>query len=87
MKYLKVEVTRTESTELYIEVPDEFDGATIMHQSFQERIGKIAMETTDSMDWDNYGWEENIEVQSVKTVSKDEAEQYMVGTLVDRGAP
>lgn len=81
MKYLKLEVTRESGTELYIEVPDDFNIDAIGHQRFKEEIGRIAAETTDDSDWEDWEWEKDVTVQSVKVVRKEEAEQYCIGTM------
>lgn len=80
--FLKVEVTRTESTELYVEVPDDFDHSQLMRHEYQKELARIADETThDSLDWDNSEWEETVEVQSISKVSEDQAKQYTCGKL------
>ena len=85
-KFLRVCVTRTESTELYVSVPDGFNNGDLMGGKYQAEIGRIAAETTDSMDWDVSEWEDTVEVQSVADVEEDEAKQYMWGELKVRHA-
>lgn len=80
-KFMRVYVTRTESTELYVSVPDDFDKADLMGGKYKDEIGRIAAETTDSMDWDVSEWEDTVEVQSVTDVNEKEADQFMWGEL------
>ena len=79
--FLKVEITRTESTELYIEVPDDFDRSLLVRNEYQKELARIADETTDYSDWDNSEWEDTIKVQSISRVSENEAKQYSCGKL------
>lgn len=83
-KFLRVEVTRTSSTELYIEVPDDFKEADLLRK-YQSEVGKLAKETTTDCDWDSSEWEDTVEVQSVSAVSEKEAKLYSVGTLQIKG--
>lgn len=80
-KFLCAVVTRTSSTELYIEVPDEFKEADLMRVEYRKRIGKLAKETTGDYDWDGSEWEDTVEVQSVGAVTEEEAKKYTVGKL------
>lgn len=80
-KFLKVGVTKTLSAYLYVEVPDDFDLGTIMRASHRAELGKIALETTDRSDWDEFEWEKTIEACQAKVVSESEASQFMVGRL------
>jgi hypothetical protein len=41
-------------------------------------MGRAAKETTSDSDWDNYGWENDVEVQGHKPVDAKEAEQYRI---------
>lgn len=70
-KFLKLEVSRSESTDLYLKVPDDFvpSWATLGALDLQ----KAAHETTDSYEWEAEG---RIEVQGFGEVSADEALQY-----------
>ena len=79
-KFLKVKVTRTDSSELYIEVPDDFDPKLLLLGRNRDQLGLIAMETTDRSDWDNTAWEETVEAHSVSVVDQSEAENYIIGT-------
>ena len=81
MKYLKVGVTRESSTDLYIEVPDDFDPMSILRASHRNEIGLIAAQTTDDSDWDQFEWEKTVEAHEVTEVTEAEATQFIVGTL------
>jgi hypothetical protein len=80
-KFLRVTVTRSESTELYVQVPDDFRPEDMLRYKYREELGRIAIETTDRSDWDNYAWPESIEVQGVVAVDAETANEFMVGTL------
>lgn len=41
-------------------------------------IGRAAKQTTTDWDWDNYGWEQDVEVQGYKPVEASEAEEYRI---------
>ena len=52
-----------------------------MRSKHQEAVGKIAYDTTDSMDWDDFEWQKDVEVHEVAVVSESEARQFAVGRL------
>ena len=74
-KYLEVEVTRTEGSTLYLKVPGNFDH-TKLRRDKDKVLVKACKETLDDFDWDNTGWELDLEVQSIKVVPEKEAVQY-----------
>jgi hypothetical protein len=78
-KYVKLELTRSERTDIYIKLPDDFDESGLIHHKHQEAIAEIADDTTDRFDWDNSGWLDSVEVQSVTLVEESEAKQYCCG--------
>ena len=73
-KYLEVEVTRTEGTTVYLKVPYAFDRKKLS----TELLAKACKETCDEYDWDNTGWEHDVEWQSVKEVPEKDATAYNV---------
>lgn len=73
-EYICVEVTRTESTDLYLKVPKGWRPSGRDYKL----MGKAAKETTRDGDWDNYGWENEVDVQGHKPVDAKEAEQYLI---------
>lgn len=77
-EYIRVEVTRTESTSLYLKVPKGWRPSGI----YRELMGHAAKETTTKADWDNSGWESSVEAQGHKLVDAEEAEQYQVFDLL-----
>ena len=79
--FLKVGVTRKAYSELYIEVPDGFDKNKLRSYELSKELGKVAKETTDSCDWENYGWEDDLDVDDINEVSVEEANLYKVGKL------
>lgn len=76
-KYLKVEVTRTESTEVYIKVPEDFNPRHLPN----EIVRKATVKTTTDDDWDKWGWEDSVEWQGIKEVPASEATQFKVYNL------
>jgi len=81
MPFARLVVTRTESTELYIEVPKGFDAKSLIRMEYQQEVGRIAEETTKGFDWDNSEWIDTVDVQSVSIVDEEEAEKYHCGKL------
>ena len=73
-KYLEVEVTRTEGTTVYLKVPYDFDRKKLS----TELLAKACEETSEDYDWDDWGWEQTVEWQSVKEVSEKDATAYTV---------
>ena len=76
MKFLKIDVTRKCSTHLYVKVPDDFDMATVLGSNFQQKLGEIAVETTDE-----YDWERSVEAYAVMVVTEEEATKFEYGEL------
>ncbi len=76
MKYLKVTVTREQSTDAYVQVPDDFDKATL--GKFRDELNRIVDETTCSYDWET---ESRVSLDYSEEVAASEAEQYAIGTL------
>lgn len=75
-KYLEVEVTRVEGTTLYLKVPWNFDVKTLRRSSGNKILIDACKETVGDYDWDDFGWEDTLEVQSVKSVEEKEATAY-----------
>ena len=73
-EYICVEVTRSESTDLYLKVPKGWRPSGRDYKL----MGRAAKETTSDSDWDSYGWENDVEVQGHKPVDAKEAEQYQI---------
>jgi hypothetical protein len=71
-EFLRVEVTRTQSTELYLKVPN---GWRPRGRDYKI-LGKAAKETTDRSDWDDYQWENTVEMQSCSVCQEKEATQF-----------
>jgi len=79
-KYLKVEVSKTLSSDLCLIVPDNAAlGGKSFYSFFQvldpEQIQSAVKETIDSYEWEEI---EGIEIQGWKEIPKEEAEQYLV---------
>lgn len=75
-KFIEVEVTRTEGTTLFLKVPSNFDNQSLFHYKSMKLLVEACKKTCGNFDWDNFGWEESLEVQSVNDVSEKEASQY-----------
>jgi hypothetical protein len=70
--YYRVQVTKHSYTDVYIRVPK---GETV---TFKDRklIKEATVKTTTKYDWDDYGWEDDLEVHEVEKVSEKDATQY-----------
>lgn len=75
-EYIRVEVTRSQSTQLFMKVPKDWRPSGRAYD--YKLMGMAAKETTENYDWDDYGWEDTIEVQSYKPVDAKEAESYSI---------
>lgn len=78
-KYLKVEVSRTETTNLYVRVPEEFEAYNLASLEYRRHLADIAEDTTDRQDWER----ESVigRVCSIKTVTEKEAHEYAFGEV------
>ena len=75
-EYVKMEVTRTSSTDIYFKV---FKGENIVSLSRNKPIiAKCIEETTSEMDWDEYNWEKYVEVESARVCKESTALRYKV---------
>lgn len=70
--YYKIGVSRSTYTEVYIAVPK---GEKITHAD-RKLIKTATLETTDNYDWDDYGWENTLEVEEISQVDENEATSY-----------
>jgi hypothetical protein len=70
--YYKVLVTKRSYTDIYIKVPK---GEKV---TFRDRnlIKEATVRTTTKYDWDDYGWEDDLDVDGVEKVSEKEAIEY-----------
>ena len=70
--YYKVEVTKKSYTDVYIKVPK---GETV---TFKDRklIKEATVKTVTKYDWEEYGWEDDLDVDEVEKVSETEAIAY-----------
>ena len=74
-KFFKLEVIKKSVAQVYIEMPDDADPVKMMDYA---DAGKAALESTTSDDWDDRGWEEDVEVLSAMDVTEEEARQFDV---------
>jgi hypothetical protein len=70
--YYRVQVTKKSYTDVYIKVPK---GETV---TFRDRnlIKEAAFKTVTKYDWDDHGWEDDLDVDAVEKVSEKDATQY-----------
>ncbi len=78
-KYLEVEVTRTQSTVVFLKTPYDFDVTKLKRGGGKDSIlANACKRTTSDLDWDDWDWESTVEYQSSKEVSEDDATCYAV---------
>jgi hypothetical protein len=75
-KYLKVEITRTQGTLVFLKVQKEFNYRAC--SNLQEIIQLAAEETCGESDWrlGSDQWPDSVEWQAIEEVPKAEAEEY-----------
>lgn len=78
-EYLKVEITRTESTDLYLKVPKGW------RPTWKDRdmIVRATVDTISESEWDHFNWQDTIEDQGHGVCTAEEAETYAVFDVVD----
>lgn len=75
MKFLKIEVSRSESTDIFLRVPDEFDENKLRnHWQMREVIEQAVKETITDGEWSG---DDRIEVQGWGRISDEEAAGYL----------
>jgi hypothetical protein len=74
-KFFKLSVSRSETTDVYLKCNDLMTPRDAMRCP---DIGEACHETTDDTDWDNFGWEHDVEVHGCVEVSEEEANQFQV---------
>jgi hypothetical protein len=78
-KYLEIEVTRKEASTVFLKVPRDFDMNKIKRSGGRDSIlSKACKKTISDLEWDDTGWEDDIEWESIKDVSEEEATIYQV---------
>jgi hypothetical protein len=77
-KYLEVEITRTQGTLVFLQVPKDFNHRACVN--LKEILRDAAIETCDESDWrlGSDQWEDTVEWQAIKEVPKREAEAYVM---------
>lgn len=85
MKWLKIHVTRETFTDLYAQVPDDFELAEIGRSKYSDAIVRLARDTTESMDWCEWEWPNSVRVVDAVFVPENDARDYAWGTLIDDG--
>lgn len=71
--YYRVQVTKKSYTEVYIKVPK---GVEVTFRD-KNLIKEATVKTASKYDWDDYGWEEDLDVDGVVKVSEKEATSYV----------
>jgi hypothetical protein len=72
--YYMVELVKKSISEVYIKVPK---GDKIEYKDHR-LIAQAAKETVGKYDWDDYGWEKDIDINFIEKVDEDEAISYDV---------
>jgi hypothetical protein len=75
-KYLEIKVTRTQGSLVFLKVPKDFNHRTCVN--LKEILAAACVATCSDNDWDANGWEDTVEWQSIKPVTKKEAEAYLM---------
>lgn len=84
-KFLKVEVTRHQWTEVYLEVPDDFDSQKLVYIGAEKILKPAIRATVKPFDWETDAEEDmEYEGQSVEEVSESEARDYLVFKVEER---
>ena len=78
-EYLRVEITRTQATEIYLKVPK---GWRPSPRSSQNIIIKAALETTSESDWRSYDWGDRVDVNGWEPVDEKEAKQFQIFDVI-----
>ena len=81
MVTFKVAVTKTLPSRIYVQVPDDFNVRDFMNPKYQSELGRIAFETTDGCDWDEFEWESSVQAVQVTPATEEEVSDYEVGVL------
>jgi hypothetical protein len=78
--YYRVQVTKKSYADVYIKVPK---GETV---TFKDRklIKEATVKTVAKYDWDDYGWEDDLDVDEVEKVSETEAIAHTYYILKNR---
>lgn len=76
-EFLRVEVSRKQYATLYLKVPKGWRPKGKDRKILEE----AAKETVDNYDWDDFGWEFTIEMESWKTCDEREATSYSFFTI------
>jgi hypothetical protein len=71
--YYKIAITKKSYTDVYIRVPR---GEVV---SFHHRklIKEATLKTITKYDWDDFGWENDLDVDGLSKVSEKEATEYV----------
>lgn len=80
-KYLEVTVIKKSYSTVFLKVKKDFVWNTVRNKC--ALLGKAAKETCDRFDWDDFGWEDDVEYNEIKLVDEQEALQYKVYEVKD----
>ena len=72
-EWLEMDITRMQGVVVYIKVPKGW------RPKGRDRwiLARAAEATCKDHDWDDYGWEETVEMQSCKPCTEEEAKQFL----------
>jgi hypothetical protein len=73
-EYYVVEVEKKSYSEIYIKVPK---GEEITWRD-KKLISEATVETLDEGDWDDYGWADDLETNSIRKTTRETAKFYEV---------
>lgn len=82
-KFLKVSVRKVLTTDLYVEVPDDFRPEDVRNQQYRPQLGEIAMGTIAECEWDDCDWWRTLAIQDVSEVTEEEAKLFETGRLTN----
>lgn len=74
-KFFKLEVIKKSVAQVYVEMPDDVEVAEMMDYA---DAGRAALFTAGVHDWDDRGWENDVEVLSAQDVTEEEANEFPV---------
>lgn len=73
-EYYKIETIKKSFTDVYIKVPTgrkiEFRDTVL--------VGRAAKKTINDYEWDDWGWENDVEINSIEKVTEEDAEIYSI---------
>lgn len=81
MKYLRVEVERSEYSEIYLEVTDDYPDEGPETWPSKETVMKACLETCSDYEWESDRDCSTVSALSVEIIEEEDARQYKVFTV------